>query len=313
MNQIYLGQRAYGFGAAAQVYFGKPLDQLTWPRRPCWPACRRTRSGPTRSSTPSARASASGMVLAPHAGTSAHQRRRARPRPWPRSWCCAARPGPTCTPSTWPRWRASVVVERFGEQAYTQGLRVHTSLRAPTSRRRTPRCAAPCWRTNASSPGAAPRTRKTCPRRPTPPRRRAGAEGPPRRRRPARGHRAAAPAPKAVRRSWPAASGASAAPKACAGPARPAAKAAAALACAAARSSACRATSARKDGTRPGIVQWPQADGAFVALDPASGRVRALVGGFDFNRQQFNHVTRPGASRGRASSPSCTRPRSSRA
>jgi penicillin-binding protein 1A len=29
VNQIYLGQRAYGFAAAAQVYFGKPLDKLT--------------------------------------------------------------------------------------------------------------------------------------------------------------------------------------------------------------------------------------------------------------------------------------------
>ncbi|MGZ8265414.1 MAG: penicillin-binding protein 1A, partial [Burkholderiales bacterium] len=29
LNQIYLGQRAYGFAAAAQVYFGKPLDKLT--------------------------------------------------------------------------------------------------------------------------------------------------------------------------------------------------------------------------------------------------------------------------------------------
>src|SRR5947209_6866655 len=28
INQIYLGQRAYGFGAAAQVYFGKSLSQL---------------------------------------------------------------------------------------------------------------------------------------------------------------------------------------------------------------------------------------------------------------------------------------------
>ena len=26
INQIYLGQRAYGFGAAAQIYFGKSLD-----------------------------------------------------------------------------------------------------------------------------------------------------------------------------------------------------------------------------------------------------------------------------------------------
>lgn len=29
MNQIYLGQRAYGFASAAQVYFGKPLKSLT--------------------------------------------------------------------------------------------------------------------------------------------------------------------------------------------------------------------------------------------------------------------------------------------
>lgn len=29
INQIYLGQRAYGFAAAAQAYFGKPLEKLT--------------------------------------------------------------------------------------------------------------------------------------------------------------------------------------------------------------------------------------------------------------------------------------------
>ncbi len=29
INQIYLGQRAYGFAAASQVYFGKPLNQLS--------------------------------------------------------------------------------------------------------------------------------------------------------------------------------------------------------------------------------------------------------------------------------------------
>lgn len=29
MNRIYLGQRAYGFGAAAQVYYGKELKDLT--------------------------------------------------------------------------------------------------------------------------------------------------------------------------------------------------------------------------------------------------------------------------------------------
>ena len=29
MNQIFLGKRAYGFAAAARIYFGKTLDQLT--------------------------------------------------------------------------------------------------------------------------------------------------------------------------------------------------------------------------------------------------------------------------------------------
>ena len=29
MNQIYLGQRAYGFSSAAQIYFGKPLSDIT--------------------------------------------------------------------------------------------------------------------------------------------------------------------------------------------------------------------------------------------------------------------------------------------
>ncbi|WP_373464152.1 penicillin-binding protein 1A [Oxalicibacterium faecigallinarum] len=29
MNQIYLGQRAYGFGSASRIYFGKPVGQLT--------------------------------------------------------------------------------------------------------------------------------------------------------------------------------------------------------------------------------------------------------------------------------------------
>ena len=29
INQIYLGQRAYGFAAAAQIYFGKPLAQMS--------------------------------------------------------------------------------------------------------------------------------------------------------------------------------------------------------------------------------------------------------------------------------------------
>ena len=48
------------------------------------------------------------------------------------------------------------------------------------------------------------------------------------------------------------------------------------------------------------IVQLPQVESALVALDPQDGAVTALVGGFDFNRSKFNHVTQawrqPGSS-----------------
>jgi len=48
------------------------------------------------------------------------------------------------------------------------------------------------------------------------------------------------------------------------------------------------------------IAQLPQVEAALIAVDPKSGAVRALVGGSDFNRNKFNHVTQawrqPGSS-----------------
>lgn len=48
------------------------------------------------------------------------------------------------------------------------------------------------------------------------------------------------------------------------------------------------------------LAQLPEVESAFVALDPQSGAVRALVGGFDFQKNKFNHVTQawrqPGSS-----------------
>ncbi|HWI84583.1 penicillin-binding protein 1A [Ramlibacter sp.] len=38
------------------------------------------------------------------------------------------------------------------------------------------------------------------------------------------------------------------------------------------------------------ITQLPEVEGAFVALDPRDGAIQALVGGFDFNKNKFNHV-----------------------
>ena len=39
------------------------------------------------------------------------------------------------------------------------------------------------------------------------------------------------------------------------------------------------------------ITQLPEVEGAFVAIDPRTGAVRAMVGGFDFAKNKFNHVT----------------------
>ena len=48
------------------------------------------------------------------------------------------------------------------------------------------------------------------------------------------------------------------------------------------------------------ITQLPEVEGAFVAIDPRDGSVKALVGGFDFTKNKFNHVTQawrqPGSS-----------------
>ncbi|SDP59776.1 penicillin-binding protein 1A [Rhodoferax sp. OV413] len=48
------------------------------------------------------------------------------------------------------------------------------------------------------------------------------------------------------------------------------------------------------------ITQLPEVEGAFVALDPRDGAIKALVGGFDFQKNKFNHVTQawrqPGSS-----------------
>lgn len=48
------------------------------------------------------------------------------------------------------------------------------------------------------------------------------------------------------------------------------------------------------------ITQLPEVEGAFVALDPRSGSIRALVGGFDFDKNKFNHAAQawrqPGSS-----------------
>ncbi|MGZ3181154.1 MAG: penicillin-binding protein 1A [Telluria sp.] len=48
------------------------------------------------------------------------------------------------------------------------------------------------------------------------------------------------------------------------------------------------------------ITQMPEVESAFIAVDPQDGAIKALIGGFDYNRNKFNHVTQawrqPGSS-----------------
>ena len=58
-----------------------------------------------------------------------------------------------------------------------------------------------------------------------------------------------------------------------------------------------------REQAKPGswwVTQVPEVEGAVVSMDPRTGAVRSLVGGFDFGRSKFNHVTQawrqPGSS-----------------
>lgn len=47
----------------------------------------------------------------------------------------------------------------------------------------------------------------------------------------------------------------------------------------------------KRKGQPPMLTQLPEVEAAFVALNPKDGAIRALSGGFEFSRNKFNHVT----------------------
>ena len=54
------------------------------------------------------------------------------------------------------------------------------------------------------------------------------------------------------------------------------------------------------DGKTWTLTQTPEVEGALVSMQPRTGEIKALVGGFDFSKNKFNHVTQairqPGSS-----------------
>ncbi len=297
LNEIYLGQHAYGFAAAAQVYFGKPLDKLSiaevamlagLPQNPLYanPVTNLKRAI-QRQHIVLARMRATGVI---------DQRQLAAAR---------AEPLNIRSPLQVPLHAEHVaemarraVVERFGTEAYSSGIRVQTSLRALDQQTAWNALRHAVLEHDRKGLWRGPEDRETLPAGDGPEVERAAAQV-------LKDHRddqllrvgmvlRATPSEVTVQLAsgqrvsitgnglqWVKAA------------LSPNAKAALALR----RGAVVRVM---QQGKAWVFTQWPQAQGAFVALDPQSGRVRALVGGFDFTRQQFNHVTQawrqPGSS-----------------
>jgi penicillin-binding protein 1A len=313
MNEIFLGQRAYGFAAAAQTYFGKPMEQLSLaqtamlaglPQNPHYAnpvanferAVKRQhqvleRMVATAVITPAQAATAKAEKLvirspvqqAVHAEHVAEMARR-------------------------------VVVENFGTAVYSSGLKVYTSLRAAEQQAAWEALRKAVLAHDRKSAWRGPEDHEDLPKaRNAEEEDRAAAQL-------LREHRddetlrvaivlAATPTQVRVQLASGQKVVISGEGLRWALPAL-AAKAPAALALRrgaivrvvaqpGSMTTGSRAPSAQAPGNWA-ISQWPQVEAGLVALDAPTGRVRALVGGFDFSRQNFNHVTQawrqPGSS-----------------
>ncbi len=129
MNQIYLGQRAYGFEAAAQAYFGKSLKDLSTaetamlaglPQNPYY-------ANPIMNLPRAQRRQAVVLQRMVDVGMITPSRRSTRATS--RSSCAPRRTSACPTASTRRRWSARWCTRTYGDEAYSRGLRVTTTLR----------------------------------------------------------------------------------------------------------------------------------------------------------------------------------------
>ncbi|MEK8047355.1 penicillin-binding protein 1A [Ideonella margarita] len=296
MNQIYLGHRSYGFGAAAQVYFGKPVAQLSiaesamlagLPQNPAFanPITNFDRAT-ARQQLVIGRMLATGVITEAQAAQAKAEKLQIRS------------PGQTAVHAEYVAEMArKAVFDRFGEEAYTKGYKVTTSLLAADQQAAWAALRRGLLDHERKQPWRGPEDNEELPDD------LADAE------------QAAAQVLKDHRDDEDLrvavvlqASTKEVSVRLATGEsvklsgeglkwALPALSPQAPAALALKRGAVIRVM---RQGAGWTVAQWPQAQGALVALDSATGRVRAMVGGFDFNRQPFNHVTQawrqPGSS-----------------
>ncbi|TAL26423.1 MAG: PBP1A family penicillin-binding protein [Aquabacterium sp.] len=301
LNQIFLGHRTYGFAAAAQTYFGKRLDELTvgetamlagLPQNPYYanPLSNMERAR-ARQLVVLQRMRTVGVI--DDAQLAAAQAEKLVARPAPR---------PVVHAEYVAEMARQVVHERYGEQAYTQGLHVYTSIIATDQQAAYEALRRGVLAYERKQAFRGPEDQEDLPES-TPDEAQAAAKAlqdydddedlrvaivtlaTPRQlsARLATGEEVQLN-PESLR--W----------------ARAALAPRARHDLAIHRGSIIRVVQVKKPKGEPAwtLAQWPQVQGAFVSLDPGTGRVRALVGGFDFSRGQFNRATsaqrQPGSS-----------------
>ncbi|WP_374640116.1 penicillin-binding protein 1A [Hydrogenophaga sp.] len=298
MNQIFLGQRAYGFSAAAQIYFGKPLKDISVAEAamlaglPKAPSAYNPITNPKR-----ARIRQLHIIdrMMENGFISAEEARQAKDEPLKLRTASTQR---TLNAEYVAEMVRQAMVVQYGDETYTRGLNVYTSLRAEEQQAAYQAVRRGVLDYERRQVYRGPERNITLP-----------AEGTARDEaidaalddHPDNGDLMSAvvlqASPKevvAVRQDGepfsitgeglkPAQSGLS--PKASAAvQIKP--------------GSVIRVLRNPDKSWR--ITQVPEVEAAFVALDPRDGSIRALVGGFDFQKNKFNHATQawrqPGSS-----------------
>ncbi|WP_338414164.1 PBP1A family penicillin-binding protein [uncultured Sphaerotilus sp.] len=288
MNQIYLGQRAYGFAAAAQVYFGKPLSALSiaesamlagLPQNPSYanPVTNIARAR-ARQALVLKRMEKVGLIT-PDEHTAALTETLA-----------IQLPTHTGVHAEYLAEMArQAVVARFGETANTQGYKVYTTVRAAEQQAAYAALRATVMDHERHQPWRGPEAHETLPFLRGAELERAAAQA-------LRDHQDDTDLRLAIvtesDHRGVAAQLATGETIQLSGAGL--ARVRAALLPDAPEDLAIRRGAVVRLERRDfgwAIAQWPQVQAAFVALEPASGRLKALVGGFDFTRSPFNRAT----------------------
>ncbi|WP_225782076.1 penicillin-binding protein 1A [Xenophilus sp. Marseille-Q4582] len=294
LNQIYLGNRAYGFAAAAQTYFGKPVQQLTV----------------------SEAAMLAGLPKAPGTNNPVNNLRRAVARQQyvinrmqetgylsaEQAEAARAEPLKLRDPADPNRVHAEFVaemvrqqmVERFGEEAYTRGLKVYTTLADADQRAAYAALREGIMDYELRQPWRGPEGFVALPEDAQDVKAIDTAVDDALADHPDNGDLLAAVVLEASSKKLTAVRangdtveitgrGLQLAQRGLAAKAPPNLEIR--------RGSILRVM--QTEGKTPTwtVAQLPEVEGALVALDPRDGAVRALVGGFDFNKNKFNHVT----------------------